>query len=58
MRVHLVLDNSTLELSYLCAGIETVVPLICAVLSCTVFSGFGLLSLFLSEYMSLQGAAS
>ena len=49
------LDNNTLELHCLCTGVEAVVQFLYAVLLRTVFSGFGLLSLFLSEYERLAG---
>lgn len=44
------LDSSTLELYALCMSVEAVVRLIYAILLCKLFCGFGLLSLFLSEY--------
>lgn len=44
------LDSSTLELLDLCMPVEAVVRLIYSILLRTIFCGYGLLSLFLSEY--------
>ena len=50
-----VLDSSTLELYALCGPVEPVVRFIYAVLLRTIFSGYGLLSLFVSEYERRAG---